>query len=152
MLLRSGPRNKAWLCSGFDRPAEICSLDTALNDDWAEKADFVLFDPHENGRLTQNLDESIFCNKKFLIAVSPDPVNFAKVLKDAKYVGSIYMGPTTLEESESMRICCYNSMVTSEQLQQRFVLCGGSPRFLFKSARVLSTERNIDAAVAAIQE
>jgi hypothetical protein len=56
MLLLSGPRNKAWLCSGFDRPAEICSLDTGLNDDWAEKADFVLFDPHENGRLTQNLE------------------------------------------------------------------------------------------------
>jgi hypothetical protein len=152
VLLLSGPRNKAWLCSGFDRPAESCSLDIALTDDWAKKADFVLFDPHEDARLTQNLHVSIFCNKKFLIAVSPYPVYFAKVVKDAKYVGSIYMGPTTLEESESMRICCYNSNVTSERVQQRFELCGGIPRFLFKSAGVLSTERNVDAAVAAIQE
>ena len=152
VLLLSGPENKAWLCFAFDRPAEICSLDTALTNRWAKRADFVLFDPHEDARRTQNLSRSIFCNKKFLIAVSPDPVNFAKIVKDAKYVGSIYMGPTTLEESESMRICCYNSMVTSEQLQKRFELCGGIPRFLFKPAEIFSDERNIDEAVAAIQE
>jgi hypothetical protein len=46
-LLLSGTYSKAWLCSGFDRPAEICSLDTALTDQWAKRADLVLFDPHE---------------------------------------------------------------------------------------------------------
>ena len=47
VLLLSGTDSKAWLCSGFDRLAEICSLDTALTDQWAKRADLVLFDPHE---------------------------------------------------------------------------------------------------------
>ena len=62
------------------------------------------------------------------------------------------MGPATMEESESMRICCYSSRVTPEQLQQRFDRGGGIPRFLFKSAGVLPRAGNIDAAVASIDE
>ena len=151
VLLLSGPQDRAWLCSGFDCPAETCNFDTALTERWTRRADFVLFDPHQNPHKTQDLDEIIFCNKTFLISMSPDPMNCEKIVKDARDVKSIYMGPTTMEESESMRICCYRSKVTAEQLQHRFALVGGIPRFLFKIAGVLSAERNIDAAVAVIE-
>ena len=152
VLLLSGPSDRAWLCSGFDESADTCSLKAALTNRWANGSDYVLFDPHEDPRKTQDLYLGSFCDKKFLIAMSPDPMNCAKIVKDAELTETIYMGPTTMEESENMRICCYSSMVKPEQLQQRFDRGGGIPRFLFKSSGVLPRAGNIDAAVASIDE
>jgi hypothetical protein len=113
------------------------------------KSGLCLLDPHENSGLTENLSQTIFYHKKFLIAMSPERKNCAK---DARFAAPIYMGPTTLEESESMRKCCYDKEVTSEQLQQRFARGGGIPRSLFKSAGESSLFSGIDVALADIEE
>ena len=97
VLALSGPRKRAWLCSGFDRPAETSIQDTALIDRWSRKADFVFLDPHEDPQETLRLDDSIFCNKKFLISMPLDPMNCAKMVKDTEDVQS-----TAMEESASM--------------------------------------------------
>jgi hypothetical protein len=71
-----------------------------------QKVGFVLLDPHEVPEQTQYMSRSIICGKKFLIAMSPDPENCVKIIKDTQDVEYIYMAPTTIEESECMRICC----------------------------------------------
>ena len=84
--------------------------------------------------------------------MSPDPDNCAKIVKDARSVQSIYMGPTTMEESENMRVCCYNTTVTPEQLQQRFDRGGGIPRYLYQSADPISIELKNDSRLVTIHE
>lgn len=133
VLLLSGPQKQAWLCQGYGKQIEQTSLQTALDDCWASKSDFVLYDPHENPLATQDLALEAFGGKKFLIAMSPDPQNCAKIVKDAEETETFFMGPTTKAESEKMRLCCYSARVTHEQLCRRFNHGGGIPRFLFKA-------------------
>jgi hypothetical protein len=84
--------------------------------------------------------------------MSPERKNCAKIVKDAEDVIPIYMGPTTLDKSERMRKCCYDSKVTSEYLQPRFARGGEIPQFLFNSAGNLSRGISSDAALAAIDD
>lgn len=153
VLLLSGPKNEAYLCRGFDEPPETCTFDTALKDKWAKNADYVLYDPHENPLRSQDLSPHMFCGKKFIIAMSPDPANCKKVVKDAEEAETVYMGPTTLEESERMRFCCFNDRVSKDQMRQRFEQGGGIPRFLFKTGGALRRAAiATDAAMASLHE
>ena len=149
VLLLSGPMKLASLCCGYDKPIQEGTLDVALGDKWADQADYVLFDPHENPDESEKLAPNIFCGKQFLIAMSPDPKNCSKIVKDVEESETVFMGPTTIEESEKMRVCCYNTRVTAEQLQYRFDQMGGVPRYLFKSAGLFTRIGIQDAVVSA---
>lgn len=152
VLLLSGPEKRAWLCCGYDKPIEECALDVALADKWAEKADYVLYDPHENPGESEKLPLKIFCGKQFLIAMSPDPKNCSKIVKDVEEAETVFMGPTTIEESEKMRECCYSTRVSAELLKYRFDQMGGVPRYLFKSPGNLPRIGLQDVAVSAFVE
>ena len=148
VLLLSGPRNKAWMCSGYNAELKTGVLAAALVDRWAKDADYVLLDPHENPAETEKLHRDIFCLKPFLIAMSPDPRNCKKIVKDTLSSDLLYMGPTSLEEAEDMRDTCYNR-ITSASLKARFAEIGGIPRFLFRGGHHPGTE---DAALASHAE
>ena len=152
VLLLSGPNKLASLCCGYDKPIEECTLDVAFADKWAKRADYVLFDPHENPDESGRLAPYIFFGKPFLIAMSPDPKNCSKIVKDVEESETVFMGPTTIEESEEMRVCCYSTRVSAERLRYRFDQMGGVPRYLFKSPGNLPRIGIQDSAVSAFVE
>lgn len=137
VLVVSGPDDKALLYSDAISKPETCPLQQARQENWAAKADYVLFDPHEDPRATQAFSGKFFCRKKALVAISPDPENLTKILKDIKAKQTFYMGPADFEEAEVMRSCCYADIVTQAQLRERFAVAGGIPRVIFQAASKL---------------
>ena len=65
--------------------------------------------------------------------MSPDPGNCSKILKDAKQKQQLYMGPTSFDKIKDMRVNCYASAVTADELAKRFDQAGGVPRILIEA-------------------
>jgi len=129
-----GPRGQVHLYkNGHSSAPEEITLTDATTHNRAREVDHVLYDPQENALQTQEMDISMFCGKNVLIAMSPDPGNCSKILKDATQEQQLYMGPTSFEEAEDMRAKCYASAVTADDLAKRFDQAGGVPRLLMKA-------------------
>ena len=128
-----GPRGRVRLYkNGHSSEPEEIMLAEVIADKRASEVDYVLYDTQENPLETQQMDISMFCGKNVLIAMSPDPGNCSKILKDAKQKQLLYMGPTSLEEADAMRISCYASAVSADELRKRFDQAGGVPRLLME--------------------
>ncbi|KAL3913025.1 MAG: hypothetical protein SGARI_000862 [Bacillariaceae sp.] len=153
-----GPRGTAFLytCmagdSAYDQQPEEISLQEAQTNKRAGDVDYVLYDPQEDPKETQKFSLSFFCGKNVLIAVSPDLQNCSKIIKDAKIISELYMGPTDLVESEAMRVACYGTSVSAEELQQRFDQIGGIPRLLFLAKSPLPVEGYDDSVLRVISD
>jgi hypothetical protein len=134
MVVR-GPSDDVLLYrNGYSEQPEEVSLQVARSNKLANDADYVLYDPHEDPLETQKLNMAFFCKKNVLIAMSPDPQNCKKILKDASRKQVLYMGPMDVNEAEAMRTSCYANSVSAEQLTQRFEQAGGVPRLLFQES------------------
>mmetsp|Transcript_18652 Transcript_18652/g.43451 ORF Transcript_18652/g.43451 Transcript_18652/m.43451 type:complete len:471 (+) Transcript_18652:84-1496(+) len=126
-----GPRGQVHLYkNGHSSAPEEITLTDATTHNRAREVDHVLYDPQENALQTQEMDISMFCGKNVLIAMSPDPGNCSKILKDATQEQQLYMGPTSFEEAEDMRASCYPE-VPADLLQTRYSKIGGIARYLF---------------------
>jgi hypothetical protein len=130
VLYLSGPLRKAYVYLPNGEVAEF-SLEDALSQNMAENVNFVLYDPHETASNTDDVNVNDFKKKKFIVAMYPDEDNWKKLRKDARTAFDLYMGPTSIEESEAMRSVCYPD-ITQAVVHGRFAKLGGIPRDLFK--------------------
>ena len=148
VMVVCGPRGSAFLyTSSHDQPPEEISLQEAQINKRAGDVEYVLYDPQEDPKETQKFSLSFFCGKNVLIAVSPDPQNCSKIIKDAKIKAELYMGPTDLAESEAMGAACYGTSVSAQELQQRFEQIGGIPCLLFLAKSPLPVEGYDDSVL-----
>lgn len=125
-----GPLSRAYIYRSDGEVTEF-PLQQALEEGLAENVDNVLYDPHENAAQTDMVHRKHFKGRKFIVAISPDEDNCKKLRKDAQEAFDIYMGATSLEEAEAMRLVCYPH-IAQAVLRSRFARLGGIPRDLFK--------------------
>jgi hypothetical protein len=149
VMLLSGPRETVFIYKNYVEPPEEHEIKQARTNKLAAGVDYVLYDPQEDPTATQYLDMTFFCGKKFLIAISPDPDNCSKIIKDAEQNAEVYMGPTDMDESEAMRKACYANNLSAIELQRRFQQIGGIPRMLFRGKSPLSIGKHDDSVLHA---
>lgn len=97
---------------------------------WADQVDFILFDPHEDATRTNEISHSMFRDKPFIVAMSPDEANCKRLRKDTRKQVLLYMGTLSLEEALEMRSSCYPSDVTEQLVRSRYIQIGGIARVL----------------------
>jgi hypothetical protein len=132
MVVRGPEDDVVLYTNGYTTTPQNVSLADARFSRLANNVDYVLYDPHEDPLDTQKLSMRFFGGKKVIIAMSPDPANCKKILKDARGQLTLYMGPVSSEEADQMRTSCYGSFISPERLTQRFEQAGGVPRLLFR--------------------
>lgn len=125
-----GPSRKA-LVFQIGGAVEEHKLEDALDRNMADKADVVLFDPHESTVQQNNIHISHFRGKPFIVAISPDRENCKKLRKDTRRKARLYMGTLSVDEAEAMRSTCYPE-VPSGLLRTRYASFGGIARHLFE--------------------
>ena len=157
VLLLSGPMNVAYVYKNLEERPTVVKLDEATKVKVADgmatflaaSTDYVLYDPHEDPQKTQRYATQHFCEKPFLVAVSPDPANCKKLEKDTNQAATLYMGPMDSDEAEEMRQLCYSTL-TKEQVNERYSNVGGVARFLYRSSFAFSEAE--DATLNAIHD